>query len=308
MQVKKYNTNHERMPGFLERIRTLTREYGNILTVAEVGGADSLPVMRDYTRGDDRLATAYGFDLLNAPSPNAEVFRRALAAWPNATGEGWPSWAFSNHDVARVATRWGDDTDPERRARLFALLLVSLRGNLFVYQGEELGLPQAAVPFEALQDPEAIAHWPHSLGRDGARTPMPWRHDTPNAGFSDAEPWLPVDAGQQRLAVDRQETNPDSTLNFFRNVLRLRENSAALRHGDLEFLDAPADVLAFVRNSAGERLLCVFNLGGAQVAWAPAVGGSARLEAAVGVEGSRIPPMLDGFAGYLALLAPGPAT
>jgi alpha-glucosidase len=300
MQVKKYNTNHERMPGFLERIRTLTREYGNILTVAEVGGADSLPVMRDYTRGDDRLATAYGFGLLNAPSPNGEVFRRALAAWPNGAGEGWPSWAFSNHDVPRVATRWGDDTDPKRRARLFALLLVSLRGNLFLYQGEELGLPQAAVPFEALRDPEAIAHWPHSLGRDGARTPMPWRQDTPNAGFSDAEPWLPVDAGQQRLAVDRQETDPDSTLTFFRSVLRFRRESAALRHGDLEFLDTPADVLAFARNSAGERLLCVFNLGDAPVAWAPDAGEFDRLVAAVGVAGTGVPRTLAESAGYIA--------
>lgn len=301
MQVKKYNTNHSHMPAFLERLRKLTDEYGDILTVAEVGGADSVQIMQSYTQGNKRLSTAYGFDFLNLDAVTAADVRASLSRWPGTEGAGWPSWAFSNHDAPRVVTRWSMGNDPQQRARLFTLLLVSLRGNAFVYQGEELGLPQADVPFEALRDPEAIAHWPHSLGRDGARTPIPWQQNGINAGFSAAVPWLPVDAAHVPLAVDTQDDDPDSVLNFFRRTLQLRRSSS-LRTGAMEFIDAPDDVLAFSRSAPGETLVCVFNLAERPADWAPPGMSAAHLITGVGIDESCLPETLPGCSGYVASL------
>lgn len=119
-----------------------------------------------------RLNSAYGFDFLAAPHRDATAFRRTVEAWPNSPDHGWPSWAFSNHDAPRVATRWGGPEPDDDEIRLITLLQFSLRGNIFLYQGEELGLTQADIPFDRLVDPEGIASWPHTMGRDGARTPV----------------------------------------------------------------------------------------------------------------------------------------
>jgi alpha-glucosidase len=106
--------------------------------------------------------------------------------------EGWPSWAFENHDAPRAISRWVSEEHRDAFARTKMLLLCALRGSIILYQGEELGLPQVDVPFDRLQDPEAIANWPQTLSRDGARTPMPWSSTAPNLGFSTGEPWLPL--------------------------------------------------------------------------------------------------------------------
>ena len=152
------------------------------------------------------------------------------------------------------------------------LLLLCLRGNVFIYQGEELGLPQAEVPFDRLQDPEAIANWPQTLGRDGARTPLPWAADRPQAGFSTVEPWLPVDPRHLALAVDRQEADPASMLHATRRLIALRKAHPALARGDMRLLDAPDGAICFERALGGERLLCVFNLGLDPVDWTPPAG------------------------------------
>lgn len=260
MQEPKYNMCHDDLPGVLERLRRLTDEYDGIMTVAEVGAPEPLPVMKEYTYGARRLNTAYGFDFLAAPTVTPAFVRETLENWPGEAFEGWPSWAFSNHDAPRVVSRWLDDADPDRRARLLAMLLLSLRGNVFLYQGEELGLPQADVPFDRLQDPEGILNWPETLGRDGARTPIPWKTRGPHAGFSTHEPWLPVDPRHVPLAVEAQEADEHSMLNFVRRVLELRQKSAALRRGSIRILIADDKRLVFERAAGDERMLCAFNL------------------------------------------------
>ena len=149
------------------------------------------------------------------------------------------------------------------------LLLVSLRGNIFLYYGEELGLTQVEVPFERLQDPEAIANWPLTLSRDGARTPMPWAADSPQLGFGDAEPWLPVGSDHAALAVDRQQADPDSLLALTRRLLAFRNAHDAMLLGTLTMIEAGGDLLVFERDHGGEKLLCMFNLGEASISWAP---------------------------------------
>jgi len=252
--------SHSDIPKFLERIRSLIDEYPNSFTVAEVGGPFPMDEMKAFTEGDNRLNSAYAFDFLYADHLSADLIRQTLAEWPGEPNEGWPSWAFSNHDAPRAVTRWRESCDEARYAKLLAALLASFRGNIFVYQGEELGLPQANVAFEDLKDPEAITNWPETLGRDGARTPMPWTQANRCAGFSTETPWLPVDERHIGMTVTKQNEDTDSVLNFYRDIIALRKDSPALRHGDIEFLDSVPELLLIKRTSEAETRICVFNL------------------------------------------------
>jgi alpha-glucosidase len=272
-QIRKYNQSHPDIPLFLEKVRQVFDGYPDRFTVAEVGGDDSDGEMKAFTAGDHRLNTAYGFDFLYAPDLTPELIKDALVKWPEDSGTrpgtGWPSWAFENHDAPRAVSRWAKGNDADAFCRMKMLLLACLRGNIFLYQGEELGLPQVDIAFEDLQDPEAIANWPLTLSRDGARTPMPWVAAAPYLGFSNAKPWLPVGETHRALAVDAQEQASASLLHWTRRVLALRNGSPALRIGSIAFLNAPEPLLAFTRTAGEERLLCVFNLGEAARAWRP---------------------------------------
>lgn len=251
---------------FIEALRALTDEYPAIMTVAEIGSDSYIERSIEYS-SPGRLHTAYNFMLLENGPLTAKLIRDALESWTSETA--WPSWSFSNHDVVRVRTRWGGEDASDDFAVLLLGVLMCLRGTIFLYQGEELGLPQADVPLERLRDPEGIRFWPDSLGRDGCRTPIPWRSDAPNAGFSSVEPWLPVDPRHARLAVGRQSEDPFSILNKTRQFIAFRKRHEALRLGDIKFADTPEPILAFTRKLDAQRLFCAFNLGADEVRIAP---------------------------------------
>ena len=260
-QDKIYNQSHAEIPLFLERVRQMTKAYeGDRFTVAEVGGDHADREMKEYTADGRHLHSAYGFLYLYAETLRAERVEQGHVMWPGTKGEGWPSWTFSNHDAPRAISRWAEGRDERQLAEMLMLLLVCLRGNIFVYYGEELGLPQGHVPFERLVDPEAIANWPQTLGRDGARTPMPWKADAPHAGFSTTEPWLPIDPRHLALSVDAQEADPASMLKATRRILALRRAHPALKHGSLE-IGSTEPLLTLTRRYQGQELLGVFNLG-----------------------------------------------
>jgi alpha-glucosidase len=173
--------------------------------------------------------------------------------------EGWPCWALSNHDVRRVVTRWGGANPPSALANQLVALLCSMRGSVCLYQGEELGLSEAAVPYESLRDPYGIAFWPNFKGRDGCRTPMPW-DASEHGGFSSARPWLPVPTEHRAINVKSQAEDRHSVLNNCRAFLRWRKRHEALRWGDLQFVDVPEPVLAFTRRCGDSRIFAAFNL------------------------------------------------
>jgi alpha-glucosidase len=268
-QLRVFNKSHADIPHFIERIRQLTDRYPDRFTVAEVGGADSEAEMKVFTSGGKRFHSAYGFNFLYADRLTSGLVTEALSAWPEGEVIGWPSWAFSNHDAPRVVSRWASAEDRATMARMAMLLLSCLRGNIFIYQGEELGLPQANIPFEQLRDPEAIANWPLTLGRDGARTPVPWTAAALESLKPGVETWLPIPAEHRELAVDLQEADSESQLAYTRHVLALRNRHEALKRGSLRPLETPQPVLAFEREAGGERLLCVFNLGTKPLTWRP---------------------------------------
>jgi alpha-glucosidase len=261
-----YNQSHPDIPKFISRVRRLADSYGARFLVAEVGGEQADVEMKLYTEPGERMHSAYGFHYLYAGNLTPALVRSCSQAWAR-DDEGWPSWAFSNHDAPRVISRWAGRRDERAFAKFALLLLTTLRGSIFLYQGEELGLPQGHVPFERLRDPEAIANWPDTLGRDGARTPMPWRSGARNAGFTTGEPWLPIDPSHIPLAVDAMERDPASTLHFARKAIALRKTYPALRAGGVSFLDLAEPLIGFVRGAGQESMLCVFNLGADPAPW-----------------------------------------
>lgn len=255
-----YNQSHADIPLLLEKLRAVADLYPGRFTVAEVGGPAPEAEMHLFTAGSTRLNSAYGFNFLYADRLTPALVRDAVAEWPEAPGVGWPSWAFENHDAPRAISRW---VAPEHRAAFAALkmlLLLSLRGNAILYYGEELGLTQVEIGYEDLQDPEAIANWPLTLSRDGARTPMPWVADAPNAGFSVARPWLPLGPDHLGRAVDVQEADPASLLRLTRRLIDLRKQHPALVEGTMAVLHADEALLVFARTAGDARLVCAFNL------------------------------------------------
>lgn len=277
---------------FLARLRALADSFGDRFLLGEIEDDEALARQKEYVAGADRLNSAYSFFLLRAKEINPKLIAEAMAGWSDAGG--FPSWSFSNHDVMRFATRLAQD-DPARVRQLMALLL-ALPGAIFLYQGDELGLPHADVPFDRLRDPEAIAFWPHGIGRDGARTPMPWAKDAPNAGFSAArETWLPLDPRHAALAVDAQEADPASLLHFTRGMIALRKAHAALRDGAWETLEARDAVLMFARKAATGTIVGVFNLSAA-AARVPAQGAAlASVNGATLDEGAAMLPPWSGL-------------
>jgi alpha-glucosidase len=262
-QYHYYNNTQPENLAFLQDLRTLVEEYPGTATLGEISSEDSLATMADYTRGK-RLHMGYSFELLGDDF-SAGYIRRTVEALETKLTDGWPCWAISNHDVKRVLSRWGGDAPTPELAKLLTALVASLRGSVCIYQGEELGLPEADLPFHQLQDPYGIAFWPNFKGRDGCRTPMPW-NDTDSAGFSHNTPWLPIPGKHRALAVSRQQTQPDSVLNGFRTFMRWRKTQDALRWGDIRFYDVAEPLLLFSRTYLGRSILVAINLGASATA------------------------------------------
>ncbi|MCL6706908.1 alpha-glucosidase family protein [Pseudomonas sp. R2.Fl] len=291
---------------FLKRLRDVLDEYPDRATVGEVGdGARSLRTVADYTSGGDKLHMCYTFDLLG-PHFTPEHIRRCVTAFEMAVADGWVCWAFSNHDVNRHVSRFmHDETERETIAKLAISVLSSLRGSICLYQGEELGLPEAELSFADLRDPYGIRFWPAFKGRDGCRTPMPWEVGRDHAGFSSVKPWLPVSAEQRALAVDGQEGHPHSVLAHYRKTLAFRKAHAPLRSGKMTFIATNEDALAFTREAGGEKLLFVFNLGREELEMTLpddcAVKEAVAMPNLTGTCSGRVVtvPALDGFCGRL---------
>ncbi|GAA6209989.1 alpha glucosidase [Cognatishimia sp. WU-CL00825] len=254
-----YSKNQPENLDFLRKFRALLDEFPGSAAVGEVGDAQyGLDILGQYTQGDDYVHMCYAFEFLaSAPltaTRIAEVFRHLDEKAP----DGWACWAFSNHDVMRHVTRW--DLTP-KALRLFTTMLMCLRGSVCIYQGEELGLPEAEVPFEALQDPYGIEFWPEFKGRDGCRTPMVWEKSNQNGGFSQGLPWLPVSADHLHNSVSAQEETPDALLHHYRRAIALRQDHIALRKGAHSAPTATGNILQFTRSYGEQTLFCAFNLG-----------------------------------------------
>ncbi|MFC4157741.1 alpha-amylase family glycosyl hydrolase [Chitinimonas lacunae] len=305
LQAHKYDKSQPENLAFLRRVRALLDQYG-AASVGEVGDDHSLKTMAEYTSGGDKLHMAYSFNLLTTDY-SAGYIRQQVEELEDQLkktgrrlgGAGWGCWSIGNHDSRRVMSRWGKgETDPAM-AKMLLAMSASLRGSLCIYQGEELALTEAEIPFEQLQDPYGITFWPEFKGRDGCRTPMPWQAKAAHGGFSSGEPWLPVPAEHLAQAVDGQEPKSESVLNFYRHFLNWRREQPVLRLGDIRFIDAAEPLLVFERRHQGRRWLCAFNLGRAPLRLTlPADCRGGRLLEGHGLGGATLQPDQLEFAPY----------
>ncbi|WP_151769797.1 glycoside hydrolase family 13 protein [Streptomyces abyssomicinicus] len=262
--------------------RAVADEYGGVF-VGEVWLPDAERFAR-YLRPDE-LHTAFNFNFLTCPWDAGRLRRSIDGTLAEHAPVGAPAtWVLCNHDVTRTVTRYGradtafdfatkrfgTPTDlvlGARRARAAALLSLALPGSVYLYQGEELGLPEADIPRDRIKDPMHFRSGGTDPGRDGCRVPLPWEAGAPSHGFgARSEPWLPQPADWGEYAVDRQSADPDSMLSLYRAALRLRRGEPGFGDGPLTWLDAGDGVLAFRRTHG---LVCVVNLAGAPAVLPP---------------------------------------
>ncbi|BBK35998.1 alpha-glucosidase [Allostella sp. ATCC 35155] len=260
-QIHRFDKSQPETLTFLRRLRDLVDLYGDAMLVAEIADDDGLRVAEEYAGPQAPLHTAYSFALLG-PRLDLDFLRQTLETFHNGQRHGWPAWAFSNHDVERVASRWGGRDAPPELAKALIALLSALRGTIFLYQGEELGLPDADVPFAQIRDPFGLAFFPDFPGRDGCRTPMPWDDSDRHGGFSERDAWLPTPNVHLRRSAGAQQVDPGSVLNYTRALLRWRRDQVALCKGDIRFLDAPDGTAAILRTLGDERVLVAVELAG----------------------------------------------
>lgn len=262
-QAHIYDKSRPENLAFIERLRDLMNRYPGTFTLGEIGDDHPYECAAAYT-APGRLNTCYNPQMMSGAHKalTPDLIRTPLEIFEAAGPDCWPSWAFSNHDVVRAVSRWhaegdGFSHDP-RLAKMLIALLGCLRGSVFLYQGEELGLPEAKLQFENLQDPWGKHLWPAWQGRDGCRTPLPWNTQE-NAGFSCVKPWLPIAKTHKNLNIEQQDNDQRSVLNFTRDFFKWRAGENILCLGDIKFLDHDEAVLSFTRSYDGKTMFCVFN-------------------------------------------------
>jgi alpha-glucosidase len=252
-----YSKNRPENIPFLKRLRALMDAYG-AAAVGEVGDAQrGLEILGEYTSGDELMQMCYAFEFLSGTPLTAGRIAEVFAKLDSVAPDGWACWALSNHDVMRHASRWQLS---DRALRAYATLLACLRGSVCIYQGEELGLTEAVLELEDLQDPYGIEFWPEFKGRDGCRTPMVWQQDNANGGFTDGKPWLPVPAEHLASSVSLLRHLRGGLPEHYRRAIALRHAEPALRHGRQLDMVAEGDVIRFIRETGGRRIFVAINL------------------------------------------------
>jgi alpha-glucosidase len=257
--LQRHSTDQPEIFEIAAAMRALADSYGEIVLVGEI----YLPVerlMAYYGEGGAGVHLPFNFQLIDAPW-NARALHAMIAEYEAALPPGgWPNWVLGNHDRPRIATRVG-----AAQAHVAAMLLLTLRGTPTLYYGDELGLADLAIPPDRVQDPRELREPGLGFGRDPVRTPMPW-DGSPRAGFSSAEPWLPLNPDWPTRNVATQAAAPGSMLALYRALLALRRAHPALATGAMRMVEAEGDVLAYERIEGEDRIMIVLNLGDAPAA------------------------------------------
>jgi alpha-glucosidase len=299
------NTDRDELHDIYRSWRELADSYpGARVLVGEIWLPDTKRFAM-YLRPNE-LHTAFNFDFM-ARRWEAPALRQSIDATlaAHAPVHAPATWVLSNHDVTRPVTRYGREdssfafatkrfgipTDLDlgtRRARAAALLTAALPGTLYIYQGDELGLPEVeTLPREVLQDPMHFRSNGIDPGRDGCRVPLPWSGSVAPFGFSASAtvtPWLPQPASWAALTVEAQEGDPTSMLWLYRNALRIRAALPSLVDSNLAWLDSSDEVLAFSR---GDDFVNITNLSDVNIALPP---GADVLLSSLPLDDGRLPP------------------
>ena len=244
-----------------ERMRDYFKSRGKDITLLGEIMTGGMKFAAELSKGDNRLHTAYTGELISTEL-NAKNIKKIIAdVQTHFDDPAKMCWSIGNHDVSRLWSRIANRENADDYWRLIVAWYFSLQGSVCWYNGDELGLSEADIPFEQIQDPFGKAFWPEFKGRDGCRTPMPWAASERNAGFSTGPSgWLPIPGDHQRSAVDVQNVDPDSKLNYVKEWMRFRREQEVLGKGSLELLsDLSESVVGFTRSYEGKKLTCMFN-------------------------------------------------
>ena len=255
---EKYNKKLPGVHDVLQGLRKVADENHAVL-IGETWTKNIDELKQYYGEHNNELQLPMDFMFTRVDKLSPAEFRRQIAAADSAGG--WPTWVISNHDIVRSYNRYGDGTHNDDIAKLMAGLYLTLRGTPIMYYGEELGMenndPKRP---EDVKDPKGKLGWPADKGRDGERTPMQWS-DSVNAGFSTHDPWLPVPPSYKTHNVASESKDPDSVLEFYRKVLKLRHTNAELLEGDYKALNEDdASVLSYLRSYKGKAVLIALNM------------------------------------------------
>ncbi len=260
-QQQIYSMNYEGIHDIIKQIRGVIDEYPERVMIGEIWL--ELPERLKYHgENGDEFHMPFNFDFIaegdffNSTGWSAEKYRSLVDNYEAAVpAGGWPNYVLGNHDVQRLASRLGS----QERARLAALMLLTLRGTPTIYMGEELGMVNGDIKPEQMQDPQGI-----NLGventRDVCRTPMQWDRSE-YAGFSDVEPWLPVNETYKERNYAVESNDPRSMLSLYRKLLWVRKQHKSLAVGAYQSLDAPENVYLFERIHGDEKHLIALNFG-----------------------------------------------
>ncbi|MGH3090001.1 MAG: alpha-amylase family glycosyl hydrolase [Rubrobacteraceae bacterium] len=255
-QTRIYSEDRPETLEIVREMRAVAEEYEESRVLV---GEIYLPVERLVAYYGEKLDGAqlpFNFGLALLEDWSAKSVRKLVDEYEAALPEGaWPNWVLGNHDRPRIASRVGMEKE-----RLAQMLLLTLRGTPTCYYGEEIGMKNVEVPPEKVHDPQGKVH--EGYGRDPYRTPMQW-NDEKNAGFSKAEPWLPVSKDHETNNVEAQRNDPASPLTLFRRLVELRKETPALHSGSYAALDGmPEGCFAYVRKRGGEKILVLLNFSG----------------------------------------------
>jgi alpha-glucosidase len=249
--------NHDGVHDIHRGIRAVLNDYPDAVTIGEIWVFDNEDFAK-YLRPDE-LHLGFNFRLVRAEFDAVEVREAIENSLAAADLAGSPAtWTLSNHDVVREVSRYGGGVTGFARAEAMALVMLALPGTVFVYNGEELGLPNVDLPDEVLQDPSWERSGHRERGRDGCRVPMPWTGEEPPFGFSDnPDTWLPMPLDWDECTVDAQQSDPHSFLATFQRLIELRHSRGDFG-GGVEFVEMGPDVVAF---RCADGLMCVLNTG-----------------------------------------------
>jgi alpha-glucosidase len=256
----KYNDNLAENHLELKKLRKVADEHHAVL-IGETWTENRDQLNQYYGDHNDEIQLPMDFMFCTVNKLSAPDFRKQIALVESTSG--WPTYVISNHDMVRSYDRYGDGKHNDQIAKLMAALYLTLRGTPIMYYGEELGMenrdPERK---EDVKDPLGLAGWPNYKGRDGERTPMQWDNSA-NAGFSRGQPWLPVAGNYQTHNVASELKDPDSILNFYKQLLALRHHNSALLDGSYVPLNEnDPNVLAYLRQYGNKTVLVALNMSG----------------------------------------------
>ena len=296
--MEQYYSNGPRVHDFIKEMNKQVLSRYDIVTVGEGPGVNLTHGPKYVSAAEKELNMIFHFDHMTLdfgpegkydPIPIDWIyFKKIFSQWDKATAnDGWNSIFLGNHDFSRIVSRFGNDnTYHDASAKLFATLLMTLRGTPYIYQGDEIGMTNIQHPsIEAYDDIETRNAWDaaekegkdmtqflkavHRQSRDNARTPMQWKATT-YAGFSNSKPWIPVNPNHTEVNVDNQEKDPNSILNYYRKIIAFRKANTTLIYGSYQDLapDHP-HLYIYLREDEKTRFMVVHNLSDSTINWAP---------------------------------------